>query len=597
MRVCRVVPDLPAVDRVFDYLVPEEHAGDVRVGTIVRVPLHGRRVRGWVVDDGVEPATAVERLRPLAGVVSLGPPPAVVALSEWAAWRWAGPRTAFLRAGSPPNTVRGLPPRAAKTVPPAAGVIDAEAEALAKEALSASPSVIRWPPARDPFDVVLPLVAASGSTIVVAPNGATAIHLARRLARSGRNAALLRPDDTGAVRTRAWVQMAAGDCIVIGGRVAALAPVPDLAAAVILDDADEALQEERAPTWHGRDLVFERALRAGCSAVVVSPAPTVDALVAARHCLEPSRAMERAGWPIVDVVDRRTEAPGLGLFSERLVTALRDTVVVGERAVCVLNRKGRARLLACDACGELVRCERCGAAASEGSDGLVCARCDAVRPRLCAHCGGTRLRVLRAGVARVRDDLAALLIGVDVAEVDAATEDLPDVPVLVGTEAVLHRASPARLVAFLDFDQELLAPRLRAAEQALWLLVRAARLVGSRASGGRVLVQTRLARHEVLDAAIRANPSLVAATERERREALSFPPYGGLAAISGDASAVTAVRENLAPILGIATGGDDRHLLVRAPDPRVLSDALAVAVPPVRTTGARLRVEVEPLRL
>jgi primosomal protein N' len=110
-------------------------------------------------------------------------------------------------------------------------------------------------------------------------------------------------------------------------------------------------------------------------------------------------------------------------------------------------------------------------------------------------------------------------------------------------------------------------------------------------------VQTRLARHEVLDAAIRANPSLVAATERERREALSFPPYGGLAAISGDASAVTAVRENLAPILGIATGGDDRHLLVRAPDPRVLSDALAVAVPPVRTTGARLRVEVEPLRL
>ena len=36
----------------------------------------------------------------------------------------------------------------------------------------------------------------------------------------------------------------------------------------------------------------------------------------------------------------------------------------------------------------------------------------------------------------------------------------------------------ADAVAFLDFDQELLAPRYRAAEQALALLARAARLVG-----------------------------------------------------------------------------------------------------------------------
>jgi primosomal protein N' (replication factor Y) len=52
-------------------------------------------------------------------------------------------------------------------------------------------------------------------------------------------------------------------------------------------------------------------------------------------------------------------------------------------------------------------------------------------------------------------------------------------------------------VAFLDFDQELLAPRFRAAEQALWLLVRAARLVGPRRAAlgtgaGRVLLQTRV---------------------------------------------------------------------------------------------------------
>jgi primosomal protein N' (replication factor Y) len=85
-----VQPDVPAVTRAFDYAVPDELAPLVTVGTIVRVPLHGRRVRGWVLADHVESEVAPAQLRPLQKVVSAGPPPDVVALCEWAAWRWAG---------------------------------------------------------------------------------------------------------------------------------------------------------------------------------------------------------------------------------------------------------------------------------------------------------------------------------------------------------------------------------------------------------------------------------------------------------------------------------------------------------------------------
>ncbi|MGH8977518.1 MAG: hypothetical protein ACRDV7_05540, partial [Acidimicrobiia bacterium] len=106
-RVCRVVPDVTAVERVFDYLVPDALGARVRVGTIVRVPLHGRRVRGWVVADGVEPESGA-RLLPIAAVVSEGPPPDVVALTKWVAWRWSGPRVAVLRTTSPPNIVPPL---------------------------------------------------------------------------------------------------------------------------------------------------------------------------------------------------------------------------------------------------------------------------------------------------------------------------------------------------------------------------------------------------------------------------------------------------------------------------------------------------------
>ncbi|HEY5171249.1 MAG TPA: hypothetical protein VIK54_05940, partial [Acidimicrobiia bacterium] len=104
-RVCRVLPDVTAVDRAFDYSVPDALDGLVKVGAIVRVPLHGRRMRGWVVEDAVGPGGPTGTLLDVLAVVSAGPPPDVVALTEWIAWRWSGPRVAVLRSASAPNHV------------------------------------------------------------------------------------------------------------------------------------------------------------------------------------------------------------------------------------------------------------------------------------------------------------------------------------------------------------------------------------------------------------------------------------------------------------------------------------------------------------
>ena len=61
-RVVRVLPDVPAVDRPFDYLLPPRMDSGVRVGTMVRVPFHHRRVAGWVMEVDVEPPDGVALL-------------------------------------------------------------------------------------------------------------------------------------------------------------------------------------------------------------------------------------------------------------------------------------------------------------------------------------------------------------------------------------------------------------------------------------------------------------------------------------------------------------------------------------------------------
>ncbi len=544
---------------------------------MVRVPLHGRRVGGWVVALTEAPQTD-RPLRPLAKVTGWGPPADVVALARWAAWRWAGRPAQLLGTASPPRAVRRLPPRP-DAPPPAPGH------------LADGVTIVRIPPAGDVLPTAL-TVAAREDALVLTPSHAAAGYLAARLRREGLRVALV-PQD--------WAQAAAGGCVAVGARAGAWAPRPRLGAVLVVDEGDEAYQEERAPTWNARDVAVERARRAGVPCVLTSPCPSLEAL-GYGPLVTPSRTVERSGWPVVEVVDRRKEPPGSGLYSARLVALAREARP-DARLVCVLNRKGRARLLACATCRELARCEACGAAVEGAEEGLRCRRCGTARPLICLHCGGTRMATLRVGVSRAREELE-LLANQPVAEVTADSVNGPPpagVAVLVGTEAVLHRVGGAGAVAFLDVDQELLAPRYRAAETALALLARAARVVGGRDASGRILVQTRLPGHEVLDAALHADPSRLAVVEAARRAALHFPPETAVAAVSGQAAAafVAALPAGAAvevlgpsgPPSGMAGPAHDRWLL-RAADHTILCDALAATPRP----PGRLRVEVDPLR-
>ena len=70
----QVLPDVRGIDRAFDYALPARLGEAARPGTIVRVPLQGRRVRGWGVSAGDPPAEGVALRDAIEGGPS-GPPP------------------------------------------------------------------------------------------------------------------------------------------------------------------------------------------------------------------------------------------------------------------------------------------------------------------------------------------------------------------------------------------------------------------------------------------------------------------------------------------------------------------------------------------
>jgi primosomal protein N' (replication factor Y) len=98
--------------------------------------------------------------------------------------------------------------------------------------------------------------------------------------------------------------------------------------------------------------------------------------------------------------------------------------------------------------------------------------------------------------------------------------------------------------------------------------------------------------HEVLRAAVHADPTTFAEDEMVRRDMLGFPPATAMAAVSGVSA--QAFVDALGSPLGVEVMGPaDGRWLLRALDHATLCDALDATPRP----GGRLRIEVDPQRI
>jgi primosomal protein N' (replication factor Y) len=566
-RAVRIITEVAAVDRPFDYLVTEKTAR-VAVGDRVRVDFNGRSVRGWVTDR----AAVSPDLKPLVKWLGYGPPASLLELLAWASVRWYSPVSRFLASSSPKRLITELP-----SAP--------ESKALASAVLAGvnevEPGVLEVAPTTDPLGLILAACEATrekeGSLLVLVPTESWAGRLRGRLEQRGCDVA------SGEDQ---WDRMRAGWPVVVGARGTALAPVPKVRGAVIVDADDEAYRNAGAPTWDAVTMLRERCRRDAaplwCTSSVPSPSLLNDGAYR-------SWGDVTGGWPRVTIVDRRLSDPHDGVLArEALATARRalegdDPVAV----VVVLQRLGDGRLFACAKCGELARCEVCGQAEEESDGLLACRERHEPRANFCRTCGATNLKRVRIGVTTLARDVAAQLAQ-KVSEVTATTPlDAALERVVVGTEAVWQRVRRCGVVIFVDFDQYLLAPRASARHRAITAVGKAGRLVGPRREGrGAVVLQTRRSDDPVVDALVRANFDEIIDQDVKTARVLELAPYGAEAEVSGEGAEafVEGLREYRVTIRPSSTG-----FIVRTHDLTTLTAALRAAPRPL----AKVRVAVQ----
>jgi primosomal protein N' (replication factor Y) len=529
---------VPHLARPFDYGVPATLDAEAVPGVRVRVRFSGRLVSGFLVSRSTETAHTGE-LAPLERVVSALPvlTPAVLALVQAVADRWAGTLPDVLRLAVPARHAAGersalaaqapappeelsRPERRTESFPvPADQTADVHAfiAALGEWAAARSEAEGSAPPraaaALTPGDepgtgwigvglaAAAAVLAAGRSVLWVVPDHRELTALTARLGPLGPLTVRLSADQGPQARWSAWVRAHTGAArLVIGTRAASLASLPDLGLVLLLEDGSDHYAEPRAPYPHAREICLLRSRLQDAALLLLGTDRTVEVQRLAESgwlaSLERGRAERRETAPLVLIPRAESAAERM---PPDVFEVIRDALGRSKRETAVgpvlvqVPRAGYLPVVACARCGDLLVCPRCEAhlSAAGPTGPFACAQCGLRTGHAqCGRCRSERFRAVVRGVERTVEELTRAFSGFPVLR-SAGEEILHSVPdepsVVVATTGAEPYAEGGYAAAVL-LDTLWPGPGLDGIERAVSRRLRALSLVRAASHGGRALV-------------------------------------------------------------------------------------------------------------
>jgi primosomal protein N' (replication factor Y) len=385
--------------------------------------------------------------------------------------------------------------------------------------------------------------------------------------------------------------------VVLGARSAVFAPLENLGIIIVDEEHEPAYKQEDGLRYNGRDLAVLRAQLTGCPVLLGSATPSV---VSYYHCkqgkytlLTIRKRVSEQPLPTVEIVDLGTvkkSRPDLA-FSDRLITALGETLVQRRQSLLFVNRRGFSSSMLCRECGHILQCRHCQVSLTlhRGKNKLLCHYCGYTQhpSPLCPACGSAKMTGLGIGSERIEEEVQQLFPEARVARLDSDTTSnrkhylatlkavrAREVDILIGTQMIakgLHFPH-ITLVGVVWADSGLGMPDYKAAERTFSLLSQVTGRAGRGEDLGRVIVQTYQPHHYAIDLARHHDYTAFYDREIGVRGPLSYPPFSRLVNIrfSGVRELqVQTVAETIAAFLRNHPWGPQVDILGPSPAPLV----------------------------
>jgi primosomal protein N' (replication factor Y) len=376
----------------------------------------------------------------------------------------------------------------------------------------------------------------------------------------------------------AWYEAMTGKAqIILGTRLAALTPMPNLRAIVVDEEHDTSYKQQDGTRYSARDLAIWRAHDQKIPILLSSATPSLETWLAAKsnryEYIRLDQRAQGASLPSVHLINTRDPqnqfSPGdigvpkeKSLITKTLANAITKSLAEKKQCLILINRRGYAPVLSCLACNWLSKCTQCStytvmhkAGALGKRSVLSCHHCGLVKPipQFCPDCGNADLKTLGHGTQKLEDAIEEMWPQARVLRVDtdssrkskgaeALFQEIHDgnVDIVVGTQMIAkgHDYQNIGLVAVLDADSRLYSADFRAAERLFAQLVQVAGRAGrsgtSGQAGGDIYIETQYPESPVFQYLLRHDvDGFLSFTASEREEA-KLPPYSYQALIHAE---------------------------------------------------------------
>ena len=292
--------------------------------------------------------------------------------------------------------------------------------------------------------------------------------------------------------------------------------------------------------------------------------------------------------PQVRPIDLRdhVRTMGSGALSRPLVLAMRQALEDGGQVILLLNRRGFATHIQCNACGTAVTCPSCDIALTlhRRENTARCHYCDyeIAAPTACPECQAPGLLFRGRGTQRLEAEVRArfpdepcLRMDTDsmqaVGSHDRAFEAFRrgEVRILLGTQMIAKGLDfpDVTLVGVINADVALHLPDFRAAERTFQLLAQVAGRTGRGDRGGHVLVQTFSPDHPAILAAMRHDFAQFLASELPAREAYGYPPFGSMIRLLVQAENAVRAEQFAESVAAALRAGAPSEIRILGPAP------------------------------
>jgi primosomal protein N' (replication factor Y) (superfamily II helicase) len=418
------------------------------------------------------------------------------------------------------------------------------------------------------------------TAIVLVPEIALISQTERRFrARFGERIAVIHSSLTQGERLDQWrkIYMNKVD-IVIGARSAIFAPFDNIGIIIVDEEHDLSYKQETGLRYNARDLALVRAKFSQCPVILGSATPSIQSYQnVVLNRFEELKLLTRINrFPLpeiklVDLKQYKDSRPVYRIISPELSQAIRQCLNRGEQTLIFLNRRGFSTFPVCKDCGKPLKCKFCDITLTlhKTHHEYRCHLCGAGQPvdTKCPECGSRHIRPLGFGTEKIENLLKELFPDARIVRMDqdstsqkgSAVRILKSirnrtVDIVVGTQMLAkgHDFPGITLVGVICADLSLSLPDFRAGERTFQLLAQVAGRSGRGDTPGKVIMQSYIPDHFIIEAAKKQDFIEFFHQEAPFRKALMYPPFSRMIQlkISGmDSKEVELYAKTLADIL------------------------------------------------